>query len=593
MGELTGKWKCSVCGYIYDEARDGIAFADLPADWTCPQCGAPKSAFGRIAGAEKAKGVATTVAEKIVEQLVAYGVKRVYGIPGHSNLPLTDAMRKHPDIDLILTRHEGAAAFMASAHAKLTGTLGVCMSIAGPGATNLITGVVDAATDRAPVLCLLGQIPEAFLGSESLQEIPEVDIFKTFTIFSEMIVRPSQALKVLNLAVKKAYAESGPAALSLPTDVLAEPLDDPIWEPEAHLFRPDVEPGDSIGRVAELIAKARRPLLFVGWGARHCGPEMLELARRIGAAIATTSRAKGVVSEADPLVLRVLGSIGNRFAPQVVSQADLIVILGSGFRQRNLVPEVGKIQVDIDAARVGKTFPVKVGVVGDAGVVVRKLLEATEPREMDPEFREMVRAAREKHDALIAEDAENLSKPVYPGAVIQALKRHMKQDAIVCSDVGDHTYWFYKRFVCEGQMTLLCANMAGMGFGVPAGVACQFAEPERQVVVITGDGGFGMAGMEFTTAVRSNLPLTVVVFNDRRLKNIGKEQDEYGFPQYSIEFPNPGFAQMARTAGGLGIRVEEPGDLDEAIREALASPKPALVEVIVDPKVYIKAVRRV
>ncbi len=593
MSKPSGKWKCSVCGYIYDEAREGVAFADLPADWTCPQCGAPKSAFARIAGAEKAKGVATTVAEKIVEQLVAYGVKRVYGIPGHSNLPLTDAMRKHPDIDLVLTRHEGAAAFMASAHAKLTGTLGVCMSIAGPGATNLITGVVDAATDRAPVLCLLGQVPEAFLGSESLQEIPEVDIFKTFTVFSEMIVRPSQALKVLNLAVKKAYATSGPAALSLPTDVLAEPLDDPIWEPEAHLFQPDVKPGDSIGRVAELIAKARRPLLFVGWGARRCGPEVLELAGRIGAAIATTSRAKGVISEADPLVLRVLGSIGNRFAPQVVSQADLIIILGSGFRQRNLVPEVDKIQVDIDAARVGKTFPVRVGVVGDVGVVVRKLLEVTEPREMDPEFREMILAARQKHDALIAEDAANLSKPVYPGAVIQALKRHVKQDAIICSDVGDHTYWFYKRFVCEGQTTLLCANMAGMGFGVPAGVACQFAEPDRQVVVITGDGGFGMAGMDFTTAVRNNLPLTVVVFNDRKLKNIGKEQDEYGFPRYGIEFANPGFAEMALTAGGLGIRVEEPGDLDGAIREALASPKPALVEVIVDAEVYIKAVRRV
>jgi pyruvate oxidase len=591
MAKLAGKWKCSVCGYIYDEAREGVAFDDLPADWTCPQCGAPKSAFVQIAGEEKAGGAATTVADKIVEQLVAYGVDRVYGIPGNSNLPLTDAIRKHPGIELVLTRHEGAAAFMASSHAKLTGKLGVCMSIAGPGATNLITGVVDAATDRAPVLCLLGQVPQPFLGSESLQEIPEVDIFKTFTVFSEMLVRPSQALRVLNLAVKKAYAAPGPAALSLPTDVLAEPLEDPVWRPEAHLFHPDVLPGDSVKRAAELISKARRPLLFAGWGARHCGPRLLELARRIGAPIATTSRAKGVVSEADPLVLRVLGSIGNRFAPQVVAQADLIVILGSGFRQRNLVPEVDKIQVDIDGARVGKTFPVKVGIVGDAGLVVDRLCEVTEPREMDPEFREMVRAAREKHDALIGDDAENLSIPIYPGAIIQALKRQVKSDAIICSDVGDHTYWFYKRFVCEGQKTLLCANMAGMGFGIPAGVACQFAEPRRQVVVVTGDGGFGMAGMEFTTAVHNSLPITVVVFNDGRLKNIAKEQDEYGFDQYRVDFPNPGFAGMAETAGGLGIRVEDPGELDGALRQALDFPKPALVEVIVDPRVYIKAVR--
>ena len=200
------KWKCSVCGYIYDEAKEGVPFDKLPEDWTCPQCGAPKSAFNVIEGEKTITRAKTTVADKIVEQLAAYGVKRIYGIPGDSNLPLTEAIRRNPDIDLVLTRHEGAAAFMASSHAKLTGDLGVCMSIAGPGATNLITGIVDAATDRAPVLALLGQVPAVFLGSESLQEIAEVDIFKTFCVYAEMIGSPGQALNVVNLAIKKAYA---------------------------------------------------------------------------------------------------------------------------------------------------------------------------------------------------------------------------------------------------------------------------------------------------------------------------------------------------------------------------------------------------
>jgi pyruvate oxidase len=587
-----GKWKCTVCGYVYDEAKEGIPFTELPPDWTCPQCGAPKSAFVQIAGEEKSKGISTTVADKIVEQLVAYGVKRVFGIPGHSNLPLADSMRRSPDIELVLVRHEEAAAFMASAHAKLTDTLGVCMSIAGPGATNLITGIVDAATDRAPVLALLGQVPEPFLGSESLQEIPEADIFKSFCVYSEMMVRPSQALKVLNLAIKKAYAAQGPAALSLPTDVLAEPLDDPVWEVEEHLFRPDLAPADSVEEAAQLIAKAKRPLLFIGWGARCCGPEVLDLARHLGAPIATTSRAKGVVPETDELVLRVLGSIGNRFAPKVVAQSDLIVILGSGFRQRNLVPDVDKIQVDIDPARIGKTFPVKFGIVGDAMSVVKKLRGLVPAGQMDPGFKEMVRSARADHDALIAADAKNIQKPINPGAVIQALRRQVSKDAIICSDVGDHTYWFYKRFVCEEETTLLCANMAGMGFGLPAAIACQFAEPKRQVIAVTGDGGFGMVGMEFTTAVHNRLPITVIVFNDGKLKNIGKEQDEYGFPKYRIEFPNPNLAELAASAGGVGIRVEEPQRLDEAIRQALDSQLPALVEAMVDPEVYIKAVRR-
>jgi pyruvate oxidase len=298
------------------------------------------------------------------------------------------------------------------------------------------------------------------------------------------------------------------------------------------------------------------------------------------------------VPESDELVLGVLGSIGNRFAPRIVSRSDLIVIFGSGFRQRNLVPNVDVIQVDIDAARVGKTFPVKLGIVGDAHTVVKKLLEVAAPRKIDTQYFEAIRLAHADYKALLAADAKNTDKPINPGAVIQALKRQVAQDAVICSDVGDHTYWFYKRFVADGQKTLLCANMAGMGFGLPAAIACRFAEPARQVITVTGDGGFGMLGMEFTTAVRNELPITVILFNDGKLKNIGKEQDEFGFARYRIEFPNPNFAEMASAAGGLGLRVTQPEKLDEVIRQALDSPLPALVEVMVDPELYIKAVRR-
>lgn len=445
------KWQCSVCGYNYDESKESVAFQDLPENWSCPVCGAPISAFKIIEGKAIVSKGKTTVADKIIEQLVAYGVKRVFGIPGHSNLPLTDAIRRNPSIELILVRHEGAASFMASAHAKLTGEIGVCMSIAGPGATNLITGIVDAFTDRAPVLALLGQVPEIFLGSESLQEIAEVDIFKTFCVYAEMITNPGHALQIVNLAVKKAYSASGPAALSLPTDILAEPLEESIWTPQAHLFSPDLYPGKSIALAAELITQSQRPLLFAGWGARNAGPALLDLARHIGAPIATTSRAKGIVPETDEMVLGVLGSIGNKFAPKIVAQSDLIIILGSGFRQKNLVPDTDIIQVDIDAHRVGKTFPVKVGIVGDASPVITMLRQALPPRKIDHQFLKNIQEANRQYAALLDEDAKNTQKPIYPGAVIQAIKRQVAKDAIICSDVGDHTYWFYKRFVCEHQ----------------------------------------------------------------------------------------------------------------------------------------------
>jgi len=586
------KWKCSVCGYIYDESKEGIPFEKLPEDWTCPQCGAPKSAFKLLEGEKTAAQGKTNVAEKIVEQLVGYGVKRVYGIPGHSNLPLTEALRKNPKIELILTRHEGSAAFMASAHAKLTGNIGVCMSIAGPGATNLITGIVDAATDRAPVLALLGQVPEIFLGSESLQEVPEVNIFNTFCVYTEMISNPEQTLQVLNQAVKKAYAAPGPSAISLPTDILAEPLDETIWKPEEHLFEPDLYPGDSIQKAVSIIEKSKRPLLFAGWGARDCGKELLELSRHIGAPIATTSRAKGVVSESDELVLGVLGSIGNRFAPKIVAKSDLIVIIGSGFRQRNLIPNIDAVQIDIDAPRVGKTFPVKAGIIGDARRVIKMMKDALPSREIEPDFYEEIKESKTRYQALLEQDINNKKKPIHPGHVIQMLKKHIDKNALICSDVGDHTYWFYKRFVCDGQQTLLCANMAGMGFGIPAAIACQFEQPDRQVVAITGDGGFGMAGMEFTTAVHNKLPITIIVFHDGKLKNIKKEQEEYGYPEYRVQFPNPHFGNMASSAGGIGIRIEDPNKLEDAIREALSSPLPSLVEVMVDPDLYIQAVHR-
>ena len=176
--------------------------------------------------------------------------------------------------------------------------------------------------------------------------------------------------------------------------------------------------------------------------------------------------------------------------------------------------------------------------------------------------------------------------------MIQALKKNAAQNAIICSDVGDHTYWFYKRFVCEKHQTFLCANMAGMGFGVPAAIACQFAQPNRQVIAITGDGGFGMAGMEFMTAVYNQLPITVIVFNDGKLKNIKKEQEGYGYPEYRVSFTNPNMAEMASSSGGWGVRVSDPKELDSAINKAINSAKPAIVEVMVNPDIYIKAVHR-
>lgn len=578
------KWRCTVCNYIYDEEKKGVRFDDLSSDWICPICAAPKSAFVLMSSMGVEEDVfATTVADKIVEQLAVFGVEYVFGIPGDSILPLVDSLSRQDDIKFILTRHEETAAFMASAYAKLTSKLGVCLSIAGPGATNLITGLVDAATDRAPVLALLGQVAQVHLGSESLQEIDEIEIFAPFTVFHETISKPAQAINLTVLAVKNAYLKQGVSALSLPTDVLSETLKDTIWKPEEHLFQQKTAPPKNVVEKAiKLIQKSRKPFIFGGWGIRDCGAVVLQLAEKISAPIATTTRAKGVIPESHPLAVGVLGSVGTRFAVKAINNADLVIVIGSGFRQRNLLPKLPIIQIDVDGVKLGKSFPISCGLIGDARTTVQMILDKVSQKEPDEGYLKEITKLKEENRREITKEALDRSVPIHPGFVIQTLKKHTKKDAIITVDSGDHTYWFYKKYICDEERTLLSSNMASMAFALPAALAAQLAYPHKQVIAVNGDGGFGMLMADFTTAVQNNLPVKVIVFNDSMLKNIAKEQRLYGYPEFGTHFVNPDFAAFASSCGGEGYRVETPEELETALKQAFASEKPALIDIIID-----------
>jgi thiamine pyrophosphate-dependent acetolactate synthase large subunit-like protein/rubredoxin len=581
-----GRYRCSVCNWVYDPEKEGKDFEDLPDDFTCPICGAPKSAFVAERLVRDEGEAADTVADKIVDQLVALGVDCIYGIPGDSNLPLIDAIRRDARIRFVLTRHEETAAFMASAHGKMTDRLGVCVSIAGPGCTNLITGLMDASADRSPVLALLGQIPEVFLGSEAFQEIDELELFHPFTQFAETVARPSQALKLTLVAAKYAQKTPGVAALSLPTDVLTEKLGDHVFAPDKRLFRLSVHPRhEEVRRAVRLLNQNKRVVILAGWGARHAGGLLIQLAEKLNAAIATTSRAKGIINETSERSLGVLGSIGSKHAALAAQAADLVLVVGTGFRHANLIPSAVKlIQVDTDPTRIGRTFDVDVGILGDASAVLARLIEKVEGKDADAEFWSSIARLKAAHLQEVEADVSDLSRPVNPGYVIQCLRRQIARDAIICVDVGDHTYWFYKKFLCEGQRTYLSANIASMGFGLPAALSAKLDYPDRQVVCLTGDGGFGMLAADFTTAVRENLGITVIVFNDGKLKNIKKEQERDGYPEFGVDFPNPDFAQFAASCGGEGYRVENPSELDGVLRKALTSGRPTIVDVLVDPR---------
>jgi len=586
------KMRCTVCNWIYDEKVEEAPFAELPDDYSCPVCGAPKAAFVPVR--EGADG--RNVADALVENLTAIGVSRVYGIPGDSNLPLVEALRKNPDIDMIAVRHEQVAAFMASAHAKLTGELGVCLSIAGPGATNLMTGLMDASTDRAPVLALVGQVAGIFVGSEAFQEIDQIEMFRSFAVFTETLSQPSQLPRLFGLAVKSAYGHNGVSVLSLPTDALGESPVDESWDEEERLFRPRITPRESdLDAAAERINEARRPAIFAGWGARRAESALRGLVDRLGAPIATTSRAKGVIAEDHPMALGVLGSIGNRHAPTVLSGADLLIVLGTGFRQRNLLsPEVPIVQIDHDPVRLGRNFPVQMGLTGDVSATLAQLLPRLKQRRGESGLADVVRDARR----LWREEAEgaivDAGSPVHPGWIIAELNGRVDDDAIISVDVGDHTYWFYRYFSCSGdQFTLMSASMASMGFSLPAALAAAFENPDRQVVCLAGDGGLGMTLADFTTAAMHDLNLTVVVFNDRCLKNIKKEQIRDGYPEYGVEMVNPDFAAFAESAGARGFSVQKADELGDALDQALAHEGPAMIDIEVDPDIMLPGVKSI
>jgi len=589
------RFRCTVCNWVYDEEKEGVKFAELPDSYTCPNCGAPKSAFIPETVFKRDEGVTTTVAQKIVEQLVALGVKHIYGIPGDSNLPLIEAIRQDGRIRFILTRHEETAAFMATAHGKMTDELGVCLAIAGPGSTNLVTGLMDGVEDRAPVLALLGQVAEVYLGSEAFQEIDQLELFHPFTEFAETIARPSQAIKLLMMAAKYSYKMPGVSCLSTPTDVLAERLEENIYEPNLRLFKDKPEPREqNIINTASLIDKHRKVVILAGWGARYAGKQLLALSAKLKAPVATTSRAKGVIDETLSCSLGVLGSLGSRHGARAVQSADLVIVVGTGFRHANLIPSGAKIiQVDTDPTRIGRTFDVDEGIVGDAREALAMLIEKVKQKKGDDDFWKRIDEMKAEHQEEMEQEAADFSTPINPGFLIQALQQQVDDDAILCVDVGDHTYWFFKKFKCTQHRTFLSANIASMGFALPAAISAKLDFPKKQVICFTGDGGFGMLASDFTTAVREKLAIKVIVCNDGRLKNIKKEQARDGYPMFGVSFPNPNFAHFAESCGGEGYRIADPKELNSALKNGFASDKPCIIDVIVDPEKLAPSGKRI
>jgi pyruvate oxidase len=516
---------------------------------------------------------------------------------GHSNLGLAEAVRVQVEagrLTYIGIRHEGAAAFAASGYAKLTGRPAACLSIAGPGATNLLTGLWDAKMDRAPVLALTGQVQTQVLGPGAFQEIDLSAAFKPVAAFSQTVLRDSRHAELVSLACRHAITEREVAHLIVPDEVqtLPAPEGSRAGSPQGRLGNPLIAPAEAVLAAAlERLRAAKRPILIVGYGARAAMGEIQTLAERLGAPVLTTFKAKGQIPDDHPLAAGVLGRSGTPVASGCMNQCDLMLVLGASFSNHTgITPNKPTIQVDFDPLALGRFHPVEVPIWGEIGTTLQRLLAALpQPGPWEDQRPALAERWRIWRQEKAARRGRNRDRGLNAALIFEVLSRLCPEGAVIAVDVGNNTYSFGRYFECRGQRILMSGYLGSIGFALPAAMGAWVATQadaefkHRKVIAVSGDGGFGQYLAEFTTAVKYGMDITQVLLNNAELGKISKEQRAGNWPVWQTDLHNPDFSAYARLCGGYGARVTRAEELEEALTAAIAYQGPALVEIITDP----------
>ncbi len=551
---------------------------------------------GIYVGLESDLAHETTVTDLMAETMTNWGVTSVFGMVGHSNLGLADALRLQEQKGRLTyygIRHEGAAAFACSGYAKLTGKPAACLTIAGPGATNLMTGLWDAKVDRAPVLALTGQVDVQVLGPGAFQEIDLHSAFAPVARFSQTVLHTSKHAELMTLACKNAIVERDVAHLIFPDDVQTLPAAESASAsgPDGRIATPRIAPDEqALAEASKLIGKSKRPIVIVGYGARDAMDDVIALAEQLNAPILTTFKAKGQISDRHPLAAGVLGRSGTPVASWFMNECDLILALGSSFSNHTgITPKRPIIQVDFDRMALGKFHSVTVPVWGEIGITAKRLAselgDAGHTVDQRPELEDRWAIWREEKASRLDDDR---GQGIGSAIVFDALGDAVPDDAIIAVDVGNNTYSFGRYFECKDQRVLMSGYLGSIGFSFPAAMGAWAATQDqdeykgRKVISISGDGGFGQYLADFTTAVKYNMNITHVLLNNSQLGKISKEQRAGEWPVWQTSLHNPSFAAFANLCGGRGIPVKSTEKLRPALQEALAHDGPSLVEIVTD-----------
>lgn len=523
--------------------------------------------------------MSTTVTRWVVQQLAAWGVKTVYGVAGDAILPLLAALNEHPRIRFYSVIHEATAAFMASAYAKLTGELGVCVATSGPGVANLLNGLMDAKKDRAPVLAITGQVASYNLDTDYKQTADENLLLAPAVGYSALASTPKAANDLLSKALRTAIAQGCPVHLAFTKDIWSKPVAQPVRPPEPYLTTKAHSSPEVIAGAFPLLNEAERPAILAGRGSIGLGPLLLDLATHWESGITLTMPAKGAVPGEHPLVLGGLGPGGSEAASKMLAETDLLLIAGATWWPELYLPEHLKIvQLDSVIENIGGKIPVTYGLAGDLHLLLPHLREGIMKKEK-PRWRQRLAELKAGWEREIRPEREKEGAPVPPGRVIRALERSIKEDAIICLDVGDHTLWFNRLFSGTRQRVLLSGNWRSMGFALPAALSAKIARPEQQVVALVGDGGLAQSLPDFVTAVRYQLPLTIIVLKNEWLAMERDRTELLALDPWVTRLVTPDFAAFAEACGGKGYTVHDSSQLEEIFGLALNSQEPAIVQV--------------
>ncbi|MFI6147654.1 pyruvate dehydrogenase [Streptomyces sp. NPDC051109] len=528
------------------------------------------------------------VAEQFVDILVRAGVRRMYGVVGDSLNPVVDAIRRTGGIEWIQVRHEETAAFAAGAEAQITGRLAACAGSCGPGNLHLINGLYDAHRSMAPVLALASHIPSGEIGLGYFQETHPDRLFTECSHYCELISNPQQMPRVLQTAIQHAIGRSGVGVVALPGDIASLPAPEKSIEHALVTARPSVRPGDGeIEKLVRLIDEADKVTLFCGSGTAGAHAEVMEFAGRVKAPVGHALRGKEWIQYDNPYDVGMSGLLGYGAAYEATHECDLLILLGTDFPYNAFLPDDVKIvQVDIRPEHLGRRSQLDLGVWGD----VRETLRALNTRVKTKTDRRFLDRMLKKHaDALegvVKAYTRKVEKhtPIHPEYVASVLDELADEDAVFTVDTGMCNVWAARYLSPNGKRRIIGSFSHGsMANALPQAIGAQFTDRGRQVVSMSGDGGFSMLMGDFLTLVQYDLPVKVVLFNNSSLGMVELEMLVSGLPSYGTTNRNPDFAAIARAAGAFGVRVEKPKQLAGALKDAFRHKGPALVDVVTDP----------